>query len=62
MDIPAGFAQARRMAALRFFDGPAAFHCGKEDGGCPFIAKRSVQRSMQEAIFRQDAGEAVPAD
>lgn len=58
MDIPAGFAQARRMAALRFFDGPAAFHCGKEDGGRPFIAKRSVQRSMQEAIFRQDAGEA----
>ena len=59
MDIPAGFAQARRMAALRFFDGPAAFHCGREAAaGRPFIAKRSVQRNMQEAIFRQDAGEA----
>lgn len=58
MDIPAGFTQARRMAALRFFDGPAAFHCTKEEGGRPFIARRSVQRNMQEAIFRQDAGEA----
>ncbi|MFR2692149.1 MAG: hypothetical protein ACLTBV_14805 [Enterocloster bolteae] len=47
------------MAALRFFDGPAAFHCGREAAaGRPFIAKRSVQRNMQEAIFRQDAGEA----
>ena len=58
MDIPAGFAQARRLAALRFFDGPAAFHSKKEETGRPFITKRSVQRNMQEAIFRQDADEA----
>lgn len=39
MDIPAGFAQARRLAALRFFDGPAAFHSKKEETGRPFITK-----------------------
>jgi len=55
--IPMSYQQAKRMACLRFFDGEASFHAGPIVEKAPFAGKRSFQRKIQEAVFKQDERE-----
>lgn len=56
--IPSGYRKAKELALLRFFDGNGTYH---QEEGCvkeSFITKRSVQKRIQEAIFKQDFSDA----
>lgn len=55
--IPESYQQAKKMACLRFFDGEASFHAAPIVETAPFTAKRSFQRKIQEAVFKQDGRE-----
>ena len=56
--IPSAYQRSREMALLRFFDGNGTCHqeaCCLKDS---FITRRSMQKKIQEAIFKQDFQEA----
>lgn len=58
LEIPKRYEEAKRAAALRFFDGPSSFHQYDGEAETMPAAKRSFRRKLQEAVFKQDTGEA----
>ncbi len=56
--ISAHYRYARELAALCFFDGSASYHQKEELCAESFVVKRSIQKRIQEAIFKQDLKEA----
>lgn len=54
LEVTGAYGRAKELAKLRFFDGGASFH--KDECSCEevFVPKRSVQRRIQEEIYRQN--------
>lgn len=57
--LMAGYRRARKLAELRFFGGSGSLYIGELNGGEPNVTRRSVQKGIQEAVFRQEAEVAV---
>lgn len=52
--IPDDYRKARKLASLRFFDGCGTYHQQERGANEPFVTRRSMQKHIQEAVFRQD--------
>lgn len=59
MKIGESFQQARRLAALRFFDGGASFHSREMPGGGKAPDGAETRRRIREACLKQDEEEAA---